>query len=309
MTGCTSLASPAEYAHVMDWIVLPWAQIVALLSILVSAGLVIRNWYYGGSVITVELELMERRWLGADVIGSVERWKRSEGMLADPRRGLRLDIVKLTVRNKGRTAATIMDPGLRLGIPPVPRRNWTAMPIRLLKDGETEARVRIETHDAKVFYFLLEPLVRNARAEFGDVTIAARGSITTGTGKTRLSPRWRRPVPWTWNILTLPRGVDWIGKEPLTLADRLWLWSEITSVVYEPSKAIAPQIVGEAARIAAAGVDAKAIEDELDKLLAILATREDSIALRSWVHSLTDEAVRLATIYSQESPETDKSVT
>jgi len=287
----------------MDWAVLPWAQIVAVLSILVSAGLVIRNWYYGGSVIKVEIELMERRWLGADLIGSVDRWKRSDGMLAAPRRGLRLDIVKLTIRNKGRTAATIMDPGLRLGTPPVPRRNWTAMPIRLLKDGETDARVRIETHDAKVFYFLLEPLIRNARAEFGDTAIAARGAITTGTGEVRLSPRWRRRVPWTWNILTLPRGVDWIGKEPLTLADRLWLWSEITSVVYEPSKAIAPQIVQEAARHAAAGADAKAIGDELDKLLAILASRDESAALRNWVHSLTDEAVRLAAIHPQDDPE------
>lgn len=287
----------------MDWAVLPWAQIVAVLSILVSAGLVIRNWYYGGSVIKVEIELMERRWLGADLIGSVDRWKRSDGMLAAPRRGLRLDIVKLTVRNKGRTAATIMDPGLRLGTPPVPRRNWTAMPIRLLKDGETDTRVRIETHDAKVFYFLLEPLIRNARAEFGDVAIAARGAITTGTGKVRLSPRWRRRVPWTWNILTLPRGVDWIGKESLTLADRLWLWSEVTSVVYEPSKAIAPQIVQEAARHAAAGADAKAIGDELDKLLAILASRDESTALRSWFRSLADEAVRLAAIHPQDDPE------
>jgi hypothetical protein len=128
-----------------------------------------------------------------------------------------------------------------------------------------------------------------------------RGVITTGTGETRLSARWRRRYPRTWDVLTLPQGVHWIGKQPLTLADRLWLWSEITSVVYAPSKAIAPQIVKEAARHAVSGADAKAVQIELDKLLAILAARDESVGFKSWVHSLTEEAVRLAGPYSEES--------
>lgn len=102
-----------------------WSLFIAAVSLLVTVFLSLRSWYYGGAVIRVEIDLMERRWMGADVIGSIARWKSGEGLNTTQRRGLRLDIVKLTVRNKGRTAATIMDPGLRIGRPPVPTGTWT----------------------------------------------------------------------------------------------------------------------------------------------------------------------------------------
>lgn len=280
------------YAHDMD---LLWSLVIAALSSLTTAFLSVRSWYYGGAVITVEIELMERRWMGADLTGSVARWKSGVGLLAGSRRGLRLDIVRLTVRNKGRTAATIMDPGLRVGRPPVPSGSWTIMAQRPLEDGETKPVVRIESHDAKVFYFYLVPMVRGAREEFGDGPLAMRGAITTGTGKTRLSPRWRRKLAgWTWNLLTFAKGVDWIGSEPPTIADRLWLWSEVTSFVYEPPKTIAPQLVQEASRRAEAGDDVKSIQTALGALQAIFPDSDGFKARDGWLSALALEAAKLA---------------
>lgn len=273
----------------------PWSLVLAALSLLVTVFLSARSWYYGGTVIKVEIDLMERRWMGADLTGSIARWKSGVGLHAAPRRGLRLDIVRLTVRNKGRTAATIMEPGLRIGHLPVPSGTWTFMPQRLLDDGETKSVVRIEAHDAKVFYFYLVPIVRGARDEFGDTPLAVRGAITTGTGKTRLSPRWRRKSPgWRWNVLTLTKGVDWIGTESLTIADRLWLWSELTEFIYEPPKTIAPQLVTEAARRAESGDDAKSIQTALETLQAIFPDAEGFKAKDGWLSALALEAATLA---------------
>jgi len=279
------------YAHDMDPL---WTIVIAALSLLTTVFLSIRSWYYGGAVITVEIELMERRWMGADITGSIARWRSGTGLHARPRRGLRLDIVRLTIRNKGRTAATIMDPGLRVGRPPVPSGSWTIMPQRLLDDGNTMSVVRIESHDAKVFYFYLAPMVRGAREEFGDGSIAMRGAITTGTGKTRLSPRWRRKsTVWVWNVLTFGKDVDWMGSEPLLIADRLWLWSAETSFVYDPPNTIAPQLVQEAARRAEAGDDVKSIQAALDALQAVFPDADGFKARDDWLLMLALEAAKL----------------
>ncbi|MCC4907752.1 hypothetical protein [Microbacterium sp. cx-59] len=281
-----------EYARVMEP---PWSLVLAALSLLVTVFLSARSWYYGGAVVTVELDLMERRWMGADLTGSIARWKTGTGLHATPRHGLRLDIVRLTVRNKGRTAATIMEPGLRVGRQPVPTGSWTIMPPRRLSDGETDPVVRIESHDAKVFYFYLAPMVSGARDEFGDIALAARGAITTGTGETRLSRRWRRSSSgWTWNVLTLPKGVDWIGSDPPTLADRLWLWSEVTSLVYQPPITIAPQFVQVAAKRAESGEDVESISTALSALQTAFPEGDAFRAREGWLTALAKEAINLA---------------
>lgn len=273
----------------------PWSLVLAALSLLVTVFLSVRSWYYGGAVVTVELDLVERRWMGPDLTGSIARWKKGTGFHATPRSGLRLDIVRLTVRNKGRTAATIMEPGLRVGRQPIPTGSWTIMPPRRLSDGETDPIVRVESHDAKVFYFFLAPMVSGARDEFGDIALAARGAITTGTGKTRLSPRWRRsPSGWTWNVLSLAKGADWIGSDPPTIADRLWLWSEVTSSVYEPPTTLAPQFVREAAKRAESGDDAESISAALAALQTALPSGDGFRVREGWLPALAKEAVILA---------------
>lgn len=268
-----------------------WSLVLAMLSLALSAFLSVRSWIYGGSVITVQIDLVERRRLGADLTGSVNRWRTEEGWAFTPRRGLRLDMVKLTIRNKGRTAATIMDPALRIGKPPIPRGTWTFSPQGLLEDGETESVVRLESHDAKVFYFYLAPIVRGNWGQLGDIPLAIRGAITTGTGKTRLSRRWRG-LSVTWNILRLAPGIDWIGLQTPTTADRLWLWSELTWHVYESPKTIAPQLVQEAARHAETGADAKGILAELQKLQDIFPNADSFQARDGWLHALASEAAR-----------------
>lgn len=269
---------------------------VSVVFAVVGVILTVRNWVYGGSVIKVELDLVQWRWMGADITGSVARWAAGDIPASERPDPLRLDVIKITVRNLGRTAATAMDPGLQIVEPRGQYGAQTHLATRLLEPGATELPLRVEAHDAKEFYFLLAPIIRGVRADLANVPIKARASITTGTGKAKLSPRWRRSrETWlsTWNILTLPAGVDWIGKEPATLRSRLWLWAEETSVIFAVDLSIRPQFVLEAARRAADGENHATINSGLLHLRSVLRTGAASSVDDQWLSMLSEEAVKL----------------
>lgn len=249
--------------------------------------LTIRNWVYGGSVIRVVFELGRRDDWGALATGAVSSWRdgSAEKMLT-AFRATQVDVVKVTVRNLGRTAATILDVGLCVGPGPVPRGSWTAMPNDLLEPGQITEPVRIEAHDAKVFLFHFVPILRGARIEFGEGTLAFRASVNTGTGKTKLSRRRRGT---NWNVLVISgTGDRSIRDQPLNTRDLARLWVELTADVYKPPEIWVRQITGEAARLVDDGVTRVEIEARLKDLLAIFGKSEDPRRDVAFVEALLD---------------------
>lgn len=258
----------------------------------VGIGLTIRNWFYGGSVIRVELDLARRDDWGALITGTVARWRQGDDeQLLKRIGGGQVDLVKVTLRNLGRTAATVHDIGLRAGRPPVPRGTWTAMANRLLEPGETSAVVRIEPHDAKIFYFHTMPILRGAHAEFGDGPLAFRAAVMTGVGKARLSPRWRR---CKWNVWVIRGAGDRsIVDAPLSTREQARLWVELTEEVWEPSTIWVRQITNEAARLADAGQDPEAIYQGLIKLHSVFGKSDHADRDHMFMRALTDHLVEL----------------
>lgn len=268
-----------------------FASISAILA-LIGIGLTIRNWVYGGSVIRVELELARREDLGTLVAGTVARWRQGDGEeLLSGIRGAQVDLAKITVRNLGRTAATVHDVGLRVGRPPTAGGSWTAMASRLLPLGETSSVVRIEAHDVKVFYFHTMPIIRGARKRFGDGPLAFRAAVMTGVGKQRLSRRWYHRK---WNVWVLRGNGDRsILDKPLTTREQARLWVELVEMIYEPSIIWVRQITNEAARLVDAGQDRDEIYENLLALHAMFGDSENPDRDHSFIRALTNDLVTL----------------
>lgn len=271
--------------------------IFAVLSVafgLTGIVLTIRNWFYGGSVIRVELELGRRDAMGGLVTGTVTRWRdKDNAAVLATRWGAQVDLVKVTVRNLGRTSATIHDVGLRGGLAPMPKGQWTFHPNSLVEPGVTAEPARIEAHDVKVFYFHALPIVRAAREEFGAGPLAFRATVMTGTGKRRLSGRWRGGH---WNIWTARGSGDRsITGQVLTTREQARLWVELTREVYEPDTLWVRQVSDEAAQLVDQGADRDVAYEKLTTFLDIFGVKQENHRSRDFVSALLDHLIKLRT--------------
>lgn len=275
----------------------PEQLIVAALSAivgLVGIVLTIRNWIYGGSVIRVEMDLCRRDAMGGLVSGSIATWHRKgEAALVSMTGDAQVDLVKVTVRNHGRTSATIHDVGLRGGPAPVPLRQWTIRPNFFSEPGEMKEPVRIEAHDVKVFYFHSVPLLRAARQEFGGRPLAFRAAVMTGTGKQRLSRCMSRGK---WNVWTVRETGDRsITGQVLTTREQARLWVELTAKVYEPDLLWVRQIADEAAKLVDRGLDRDEAYEKMTKLIRIFPVEPDEYRWRGFCNGLLLHLIKLRT--------------
>lgn len=273
----------------------PEQLFVAALSGLVGiAGIVltIRNWIYGGSVIRVEMHLCRRDAMGGLVTGTVDTWRQNASVAFVSTTGdAQVDLVKVTVRNLGRTSATIHDVGLRGGPAPIPLRQWTVRPNFFSKPGELTEPVRIEAHDVKIFYFLSVPLVRSARQEFGGHPLAFRAAVMTGTGKQRLSGCMNHRK---WNVWTVRESGDRsITGEVLTTREQARLWVELTENVYEPSMLWVRQVTDEAAMLVDKGLDREEAYEKLTELIRIFPGKVDDYRWSGFCHGLLTHLIEL----------------
>ncbi|GEK87915.1 hypothetical protein [Microbacterium aerolatum] len=190
-----------------------WPVLVAVLAL--AWG--IREWVYGGSLLKVQFEL--------GYTDGLQLVRANPNDFVDPSAvGLHfgrritnpaIDVAVITVVNRGRTAATVLRPGLYFtmrGIAPV---FVGGLPLRDL--GEGSERVRVEAHDACTFVVPLGALVRvaNADVEFQKSlemrhAVYARAQVTSGTGRIKRSSRlirhgWRM-VSNRWKVVVPLRG-------------------------------------------------------------------------------------------------------
>lgn len=259
---------------------------------LISLGLAIRSWIYGGSVIRVDVELSRRDSMGGLITGSVATWREGGSNAVLPVTGnAQVDLIKVTVRNLGRTAATIHDVGMRGGKTPIPLRRWTARPNFFSKPGEMAEPLRIEAHDVKVFYFHLIPLLRAARRQFGDQPLAFRASVMTGTGKERLS---RCMKGGKWNVWTVRETGDRsITGELLTTREHARLWVELTEEIYKPDFLWVRQAADHAAELVDQGLGAKEAYGKMTERISIFGVAEDDQRWRSFANALLWELTEL----------------
>lgn len=175
----------------------------------------VREWIYGGSVLRVKFELGY-----TDGIQSVRAAPQdfTEPGMVGRHIGRRitnpaLDVAVITVINRGRTAATVLHPGLRFAMSGVAPVFIGGMPLGDL--GEPDDRVRVEAHDSCVFVMPLGAMVRMAMADTdfqkaqGTIRpLYARAQITSGTGRVKRSRRFTR---LRWRI----RDGRWAVRLPL----------------------------------------------------------------------------------------------
>lgn len=199
--------APGSTTSLLDF----WPVLVAVLGLLWG----VREWIYGGSVLVVKLELGYSdgiqlvRGAPFDFVdpGAIKR--RFNRRISNPA----VELAVVTVINRGRTAATVMNPGLYFemrGVDPV-----FVGGVLLADFGGTSERVRIEAHDSRVFLMPLGGMVAMAqsdvdfqRAESMRRDIRARAQVTSGTGKTKRSRRWGWCGTWF-------RRSDWAVRMPL----------------------------------------------------------------------------------------------
>ncbi len=157
----------------------------------------VREWIYGGSVLRVKFELgytdgiQSVRASPFDFTEPGKVGRHFSRRMTNPA----LDVAVITVINRGRTAATVLQPGLRFvmrGVAPV---FIGGMPLADL--GEPDDRVRVEAHDSCVFVMPLGAMVRMAMTDTdfqkaqGTVhPLYARAQITSGTGRVKRSRRF-----------------------------------------------------------------------------------------------------------------------
>lgn len=191
----------------------PWlsqSDAIQVLLFIVALGALlwtIRETIYGGSVLKVTLELGRtdgKQMMSAppnDFVDPQTVYRRMPQQRLDQ---IAVDVAIITVVNKGRTPATILQPALEF-------TSSGAAPVRVSsallggKWGEGDYRVRLEAHDSRVFTMLLQPMADAARSDIqlqkpqgvgGEIW--ARGIVTAGTGKLRRSPRRTRRKGLLW---------------------------------------------------------------------------------------------------------------
>lgn len=157
----------------------------------------VREWIYGGSVLRVRFELgytdgmqivraAPRDFTEPDLVG-----RHFDRRITNPA----LDVAVITVTNRGRTAATVLHPGLRFTMRGVAPVFIGGMPLDGF--GEPNDRVRIEAHDSRVFVMPLSAMVRMARADTNyqkaqgaNPPLYARAQVSSGTGRVKRSRRF-----------------------------------------------------------------------------------------------------------------------
>ncbi|UKA52174.1 hypothetical protein LFT48_21690 (plasmid) [Arthrobacter sp. FW305-123] len=261
---------------------------------LISLVLAMRSWIYGGSVIRVDMELCRRDSMGGLITGSVATWRQGGIDAVLPVSGnAQVDLVKVTVRNLGRTAATIHDVGLRGGKTPIPLRQWTARPNQFSQPGEMAEPLRVEAHDVKVFYFHSIPVLRTARRRFGDRPLAFRASVMTGTGKERLS---RCLKGRKWNVWAVKEPGDRsITGELLTTREQARLWVELTDQIYKPEFLWVRQAADHAAELVDQGFEAEEAYEKMTERIRIFGVAEDDHRWQSFAHALLWDLIKLRT--------------
>ncbi|TFV81786.1 hypothetical protein E4V99_12540 [Microbacterium sp. dk485] len=266
------------------------SAVLAVVGILLG----IRNWVYGGSVVRVEFELARTSSWGAIITRPIAAWKSSTGEELQPSKtlpGTQVDLAKVTVRNLGRTSATVYDVGLRIGRPPSARGSWTAQPQFFTDAGETEDRVRLEAHDVRVFYFHIIPILRGARIQFGEGDLAVRAAVNTGVGKWRLSRRWRRG---RWNVWVVQGDQDRsiIGK-PLTSREQARLWVELLRDFDGAREIWVRQIADQAADEVDAGLSRDEVCARVLETHRLFGTPPDQRAEEFYIRMLVDNLIAL----------------
>lgn len=213
--------TPGPETSLLDF----WPVLIPVLALIWG----VREWIYGGSVLIVKLELGYSdgiqlvRGAPIDYVeqGAIKR--RFDRRISNPV----VDLAVVTVINRGRTAATVMNPGLSFvmrGVDPV-----FVGGILLTDFGGTIERVRIEAHDSRMFLMPLGGMVTTAqsdvdfqRAESMRRDLRARAQVTSGTGKTKRSRKWVWRGKWVrradWAV-RLPLRGDPLGVEEQLLAD------------------------------------------------------------------------------------------
>lgn len=228
-------------------------QVGILIATVIAIAWGAREWYYGGSVLKVSFELGQTngkalaRAMPVDFIDPQTVNRRFAWRLEGPL----IDVAVITVSNRGRTPATIVNPGLVF-------TSRAAEPLRaagVLVEGfgsEQEHRVRIEAHDSRVFVFMLQSMVDVAVKDIHFQTpqgtngdLWARAIVTSGTGKDRRSSR----MVWSkgrWNGRRLVSGL-WKVRTPLvkepTVMERLLVEYFLPRVkIYDQLLAVASAI-------------------------------------------------------------------
>lgn len=268
---------------------------------LITIFLTIRNWIYGGSVIRVEIELSRRDSMGGLITAPIGTWRRKGIEAVPPLTGnAQVDLVKVTVRNLGRTPATIHDVGLRGGKAPIPFSRWTVRPNVFSEPGEKEEPLRIEAHDVKVFYFHSIPLLRAARERFGEQPLAFRASVMTGTGRERLS---RCLKGGKWNVWTVEEtGARSVTGRLLTTREQARLWVELTEKIYEPNFVWVRQAADHAAELVDQGLEAKDAYEQMTERIRIFGVAENDPRWRSFAHALLWHLIELRTAAAASKP-------
>jgi len=204
----------------------PWTAILTAAAAALGLCWAVLSWRFGGSMLKVELELgyTDGR---ASVHGSPRDFD-DPGLI--PRRfGNRItnptiDVAVVTVRNRGRTAATVLNPSLRFtqsGVEPV-----VIVGMLIPELGEDDRRVRVEAHDSRVFAMPLAAMVAAAdqdidfqKALGSRKPVRARAQVTSGTGRVKRSPilqmRDRRFERARWTVRMPLRGREPSPQEQL----------------------------------------------------------------------------------------------
>lgn len=152
----------------------------------------IQSYRRGGSVVRVEFEVGKLDAAGALIKAKPAAWSDAKdpaealNVKVDP---MNIDVGVVTVRNLGRTSATVTDVGLFVGY-----QKWKPVHYGgvLISPGETGTRHRIEAHDSRRFVFELWGPIELARQDLDKVNIPVQARVETGTGKQRRSRRWGR---------------------------------------------------------------------------------------------------------------------
>lgn len=138
----------------------------------------------------------------------------------------RMDVAKVTVLNKGRSAVTVSNIGLDLGPDPW-YRPWSRFTVSLepvdIIDGVVEKAHRLEPGSHVSYYFYAWRPIRSRLEEVDRSAVTVRGTLTVAGTRVKRSP-WRR----RWHIdrsdwrLRQARPLEHLGAE-IEAFEELWM--------------------------------------------------------------------------------------